>query len=80
MSQSRALVPHKAQMSRAFFIVPYLTPEEVARMGQACQGRHQTRDELLILTLFQTALMIWPECWISLKLRGWKPRGLKAGY
>ncbi len=56
MPQSRALLPHKALVPRAFFIVPYLTPEEVARMGQACQGRHQARDELLIFTLFPTGL------------------------
>jgi integrase len=58
MSQGRALLTHKALLPRAFFIVPYLTPDEVARMGQACQGRHQARDELLILTLFQTGLRI----------------------
>jgi len=58
MSQSRALLSYKALVPRAFFIVPYLTPEEVTQMGQACQGRHQARDELLILTLFQTGLRI----------------------
>jgi integrase/recombinase XerD len=58
MSQGRALLPHQALMPRAFFIVPYLTPEEVARLGQACLGRHRARDELLILTLFQTGLRI----------------------
>jgi integrase/recombinase XerD len=58
MSQSRALLTHKALIPRAFFIVPYLTPEEVARMGQACQGRYQARDELLIFILFQTGLRI----------------------
>ena len=58
MPQGRALLPHKALVPRAFFIVPYLTPEEVARMGQACQGRHQARDELLIFTLFLTGLRI----------------------
>ena len=58
MSQGRALLTHKALVPRSFFIVPYLTPEEAVRMGQACQGRHQARDELLILTLFQTGLRI----------------------
>ena len=31
MSQSRALLSHKALAPRAFFIVPYLTPEAQAR-------------------------------------------------
>jgi integrase len=43
---------------RAFYIFPYFIPTEVARIGQACQGRHLARDELLILTLFQTGLRI----------------------
>jgi integrase/recombinase XerD len=58
MSQGRALQPHQTRVPRAFFIVPYLTSEEVGLMAQACQGRHQARDELLIMTLFQTGLRI----------------------
>jgi integrase/recombinase XerD len=45
-------------LPRALGIVPYLTPEEVLQMAQACQGRHRDRDGLLILTLFQTGLRI----------------------
>ena len=42
----------------ALQIVPYLTAEEVKLMAHSCQGRHQERDGLLILTLFQTGLRI----------------------
>ncbi len=53
----RALIP-KAMVPQALSIVPYLTREEVARLAAACQGRNRLRDELLILTLFQTGLRI----------------------
>ncbi len=53
----RSLIP-KAWVPQALSIVPYLTREEVARMAVACQGRNRLRDELLILTLFQTGLRI----------------------
>jgi integrase/recombinase XerD len=53
----RALIP-QALVPQALSIVPYLTREEVARLVAACQGRHQRRDELLILTLFQTGVRI----------------------
>jgi len=53
-----SLIPTKSMLPRALRIVPYLTPEEVEAMARACQGRHLLRDELLILTLFQTGLRI----------------------
>lgn len=53
-----SLIPHRALLPQALSIVPYLTREEVARLAAACQGRNQLRDELLILTLFQTGLRI----------------------
>jgi integrase/recombinase XerD len=37
---------------------PYLTREEVGRLAASCHGRNRIRDELLILTLFQTGLRI----------------------
>jgi integrase/recombinase XerD len=59
MSQSRALVPRAASVPQALNnIVPYLTRDEVMRLAAACQGRHATRDQLLIHTLFQTGLRI----------------------
>jgi integrase len=54
---SRALIP-RALVPQALSIVPYLTREEVGRMAAACCGRQRLRDELLILTLFQTGLRI----------------------
>ncbi|MDO8971625.1 MAG: tyrosine-type recombinase/integrase [Saprospiraceae bacterium] len=42
----------------ALRIVEYLTREEVDRLAAACTGRHQTRDQLLIHTLFQTGVRI----------------------
>lgn len=56
--KTNSLVPSKSMLPRAMRIVPYLTPEEVRQIAQACQGRHKERDELLILTLFQTGLRI----------------------
>jgi len=53
----RALIS-KAMVPRALSVVPYLTREEVSRLASACNGRNQLRDELLVLTLFQTALRI----------------------
>lgn len=58
MPNNHALITGKALLPRALRIVPYLTPEEVQAMAQACQGRHQVRDGLLIRTLFQTGLRI----------------------
>ncbi len=54
---SRSLIS-KALVPQALSIVPYLTREEVARLAAACDGRNQSRDELLILTLFQTGVRI----------------------
>lgn len=54
----QALVSQKAMVPGALRIVPYLTPEEVKFMARSCQGRHKERDELLILTLFQTGLRV----------------------
>jgi len=53
----RSLIP-KALLSHALSVVPYLTREEVTRLAAACQGRNRLRDELLILTLFQTGVRI----------------------
>lgn len=54
----RSLIPRRALLSQALSIVPYLTPEEVSRLVTSCQGRNHLRDQLLILTLFQTGLRI----------------------
>jgi len=54
----RALATPQAMLARAGSIVPYLTPEEVADLAGACQGRNRHRNRLLILTLFQTGLRI----------------------
>ncbi|MDD3580100.1 MAG: tyrosine-type recombinase/integrase [Desulfobacca sp.] len=56
--KNNSLIPAKSMLPRALRIVPYLTPEEVEALARACQGRHRLRDELLILTLFQTGLRI----------------------
>jgi integrase/recombinase XerD len=53
----RALIPN-VLVPQALSIVPYLTPEEVARLAAACHGRNWFRDGLLILTLFQTGVRI----------------------
>ncbi len=45
-------------LHRGIRIVHYLPQEEVNQIAEACQGRNRTRDELLILTLFQTGLRI----------------------
>lgn len=58
MPNNQAIITSKAMLPRAMHIVPYLTPQEVQAMAQACQGRHHERDGLLILTLFQTGLRI----------------------
>lgn len=58
MPDNQALVASKTMLPRAMYIVPYLTPQEVQAMVQACQGRHRVRDGLIILTLFQTGLRI----------------------
>jgi integrase/recombinase XerD len=59
MNKNRALVPRAAFLPQALnAIVPYLTREEVIRLAEACEGRHATRDRLLIHTLFQTGLRI----------------------
>jgi integrase/recombinase XerD len=54
----RPLIPHKALVTQALSVVAYLTPAEVARLVASCPGRNRARDELLILTLFQTGLRI----------------------
>jgi integrase/recombinase XerD len=51
------LIP-KGLVPQAVSIVPYLTREEVSRLAAACPGKNQRRDELLILTLFQTGVRI----------------------
>lgn len=53
----RSLIP-KALVHQALNAVPYLTREEVGRLAAACHGRNRFRDELLILTLFQTGVRI----------------------
>lgn len=53
----RALIS-KALVPQALSVVPYLTREEVVGLAAACQGRNRLRDELLVLTLFQTGLRI----------------------
>jgi integrase/recombinase XerD len=53
------MLPMKAGLpGRALRLVPYLTPEEVRRLGAGCRGRQRDRDALLILVLFQTGLRI----------------------
>ncbi|MFP3868992.1 MAG: tyrosine-type recombinase/integrase [Desulfobacteraceae bacterium] len=54
--KNNSLIPTKSTLTRALHIVPYLTLEEVGALVRAGRGRHQLRDELLILTLFQTGL------------------------
>jgi integrase/recombinase XerD len=57
----RALVPsQRMAISQAVRIVPYLTPEEVYKVADAAKsnGRNGERDELLILTLFETGLRV----------------------
>lgn len=63
----RALIS-KAMVPQALSVVPYLTREEVSRLAAACKGRNRLRDELLVLTLFQTGLRI-SEALISLTPR-----------
>jgi integrase/recombinase XerD len=58
MAKSKALVPAHNTLTKAFTIVPYLTREEIKRMIATIDGRHKTRDELLILLLYQTGLRI----------------------
>jgi len=58
MSQKH-LVPGKGfSAQKATRIVPYLAPEEVYQIADACGGRNKERDSLLVLTLFQTGLRI----------------------
>jgi len=46
-------------LSKANQIVPYLTLEEVSKLAEAARnGRKGERDQLLILTLFQTGLRV----------------------
>ena len=53
------MLPMKTGLpARALRLVPYLTPEEVQQLCAGCRGRHQVRDTLLILVLFQTGLRI----------------------
>ncbi len=55
-----ALIPsNKISLQKSIQIVPYLTPEEVLLMAtRAGEGRNGERDELLIVTLFQTGLRV----------------------
>ena len=53
-----ALIPVHSTLAQAFSIVPYLTRSEIKQMVTAIHGRHGTRDELLILLLYQTGLRI----------------------
>lgn len=53
------MLPMKTGLpAKALRLVPYLSPEEIKRLGAGCQGRHRERDALLILVLFQTGLRI----------------------
>jgi len=60
MKMTRALAAGKRQtLSKANQIVPYLTPEEVNQLAEAAkEGRKGERNQLLILTLFQTGLRV----------------------
>ncbi len=49
------MLPAKRGYSKAFSIVPYLTPEEVSSMVESVD---KERDKILILLLFQTGLRI----------------------
>jgi integrase/recombinase XerD len=57
---TKALVPStKFALRRATRVVPYLTPDEVYQIADAAkESRKGERDELLILTLFQTGLRV----------------------
>ena len=55
---TQSLVSAQFMLPRRARIVPYLTPEEVYEMAEACQGRNGERDGLLILTMFQTGLRV----------------------
>jgi len=57
---AKALTTSKSQaLSKANQIVPYLTPEEVSKLAEAARdGRKGERNQLLILTLFQTGLRV----------------------
>ena len=51
------MLPMKAGLpAKALRLVPYLTPAEVTQLCGGCRGRHQERDALLIMLLFQTGL------------------------
>ena len=53
------MLPMKAGLpAKALRLVPYLTPAEVTQLCGGCRGRHQERDALLIMLLFQTGLRI----------------------
>jgi len=54
----RSLVPVRKVIQSATRMVPYLTPDEVDQIVDACNGRNRERDQLLILTLFQTGLRV----------------------
>ena len=55
-----ALVPSSNTfLQKSIQIVPYLTPDEVLLMAtKASKGKNGERDELLIVTLFQTGLRV----------------------
>jgi len=58
MSSSQAVIPARSMLTRAWRIVPYLTPEEVYKIADSCSGSKAERNRLLILTLFETGLRI----------------------
>ena len=55
-----ALIPsNKTFLQKTIQLAPYLTPDEVLLMAtKAGEGRNGERDELLIVTLFQTGLRV----------------------
>jgi integrase len=59
MPNNQALVPSHTALTRAHTIVPYLTPEDVAKLiDAAASARNGGRDGLLIRLLFETGLRI----------------------
>ena len=80
MSHNRALVTGKSMLPSALRIVEYLTREEVDRLAAACTGRNQTRDQLLIHTLFQTGVRISEALSITPRRIGRPERPLRLIY
>jgi len=68
MPSNQSLVPTQTALARAHTIVPYLTPEDVAKLiAAASHGRKGERDGLLIRLLFETGLRISEALQITLK-------------